>query len=348
MLLEKIPEFQRALLRWYQQHARSMPWRETKDPYKIWISEIMLQQTQVATVIPYYRKWIKRFPGVNSLAGTPRSEVLRYWAGLGYYRRAAMLHEAAQKIVTDFGGHLPEDPDALLKLPGIGRYTAGAVASIAFGRRAAVLDGNVIRILTRLTAFKKDTGSPKTIHALWGIAKQLVPEKKPGDFNQAMMELGATVCFPDRPNCGGCPVRSFCKAYALGRQTAFPYKKRKEKIENIKRLAVIFKRHSRVLVQKQPDKARWGGLWMFPHWDSFKRMLDDTGSRRSDFIKRMTVKHGFTKYRVHLDVFESSSDGRKIPQTRWVDIQALEKLALPSPHRKISNFLAENYATAKS
>src|SRR3990167_8564184 len=142
MLLEKIPEFQRTLLHWYQRNARSMPWRITKDPYKIWISEMMLQQTQVATVIPYYRKWIKRFPSVNSLAKASRSEVLRYWAGLGYYRRAAMLHEAAQKIVTDFGGHLPAEPDTLLKLPGIGRYTAGAVASIAFGYRTAVLDGN--------------------------------------------------------------------------------------------------------------------------------------------------------------------------------------------------------------
>ena len=309
---------------------------------------MMLQQTQVATVIPYYRKWIKRFPSVNSLAKASRSEVLRYWAGLGYYRRAAMLHEAAQKIVTDFGGHLPAEPDTLLKLPGIGRYTAGAVASIAFGYRTAVLDGNVIRILTRLTAFKKDTGLPKTIAALWNIAEELVPQKNPGDFNQAMMELGATVCFPERPNCSGCPVHSFCKAYALGRQTAFPYKKRKEKIESIRRLAVIFKKRSRVLVQKQPDKARWGGLWMFPHWDDFKRMLDDTGGRHSDFIKRLTVKHGFTKYRVHLDVFESESGGGSLPQTRWVDIPALDKLALPSPHRKISNYLSEKYAARKS
>jgi len=348
MQLEKPKAFRKKLIVWYQSHARDLPWRRTKDPYKIWVSEIMLQQTQVETVIPYYRRWLKRFPTLQSLAAADLSEVMKQWAGLGYYRRARMLHEGAKILLKISSGKVPEDVEQLLKLPGIGRYTAGAISSIAFGRKAPILDGNVVRILTRLEAISSDIGSTKTVARLWKLSQSLLPDQNPGNFNQAMMELGATLCLPENPRCGLCPVSSFCTAHQRGWETRYPVKKRKESIEKAHSVALILVRSGRVLIRKQPTSGRWGGLWMFPFWKNRRSMLQHIEKTAgcshkgvSRVKRRLTVHHGFTKYRIRLDVYEynlnfmNSVTRSSRPHSRWVRIQELPKLAFPSPHQKI-------------
>ena len=343
-----IPLFQKQLLGWYKKSARDLPWRRTKDPYKIWISEIMLQQTQVQTVIPYYERWLKRFPDIRTLAKAPESEVMKHWAGLGYYRRARMIHEAAKQITEQKAGKFPKSAKELLEIPGIGRYTAGAVASIAFGEKTPVLDGNVIRILTRLTALKNDTGKPKTIEKLWGIAAALIPAKNPGDFNQAMMELGATVCTPRNPACLLCAVNSLCEGRKKGNPENFPYKKEKEKLEKIKTAALILRKNGKVLLQKQSAKDRWGGLWVFPFEKDVRSVLAKLQIPEIDLKHRLTVRHGFTKYQVSLDVYEHTFVLRRpsrVPRndkTHWVSIKKLSGLAFPAPHQKIAESLNES------
>ncbi len=356
--------FQNKLLIWYKTHARDLPWRRTKDPYSIWVSEIMLQQTQVATVVPYYEKWIRRFPTLKSLAEVSLPEILRYWVGLGYYRRARSIHKTARMLLKNAGAgsplQFPDSADELMKLPGVGRYTAGAIASIAFGEKVPVLDGNVIRILSRLLALKDFVDSPKTIQKLWKISESLLPEKNTGDFNQAMMELGATVCFPEDPQCGVCPAASFCKAHQMGRETNFPLKKRAESAIKKETAALILRRNGKVLVRRQPKEGRWGGLWMFPYWDDPRTMRRTLGTAGKALKHKLTVRHGFTKYSVRLKVYEMKGAGYRVsgktkgvrPQKsrglthsafpnprdleqRWVRPRDLDQLAFPSPHQKI-------------
>lgn len=400
---------QRNLLDWYRKNARDLPWRRTKDPYKIWVSEMMLQQTQVKTVIPYYEKWIRRFPSLKALAEAPFSDVLRHWAGLGYYRRVRMLHNAAQYLYksnphkkgtglkSDLSpfvprASLPDTVEGLLKIAGIGRYTAGAIASIAFNRRAPVLDGNVIRVLTRLTAFKEDIGSAKAIKKLWRISESLLPDKNPGNFNQALMELGATVCLAKNPRCQICPISDLCLAYRKESVLKYPVRRKKENLKTLRTVALIVRKTGSVFVRRQPLEGRWGGLWMFPFWESRTAFLRDlkvqkgTGqisdlSPFEQFKHRLTVFHGFTKYRIRLEVYEYNvgaarstylanypspwfikGEGRwgkvgtacKTPPSlpfhkqrggiyaRWIKIRDLTKLAFPSPHQKIVNDLVLN------
>lgn len=336
------------LLKWYRKTARDLPWRRTKDPYKIWVSEIMLQQTQVETVIPYYERWLKRFPTLERLTKAKVSDVLKYWAGLGYYRRARMLHQAACEIREKYRWQIPQTPEELMKLPGIGRYTAGAIASIAFGVKTPVLDGNVIRVLTRFYAISEDISSGQTLEKLWEIAESLVPLKNPGDFNQALMELGATVCTPDLPRCLICPVSDFCKAFKRTRQTAFPVNGRKEKIEKKHATALVLRNNGKVLIQKQPETARWGGLWTFPHWENRKAMIQNLGTDTKNLKHRLTIHHGFTKYHIRLDVYQwkcssrSAGGAEVFENIRWVKIKDLGKFAFPSPHQKIVKELVEN------
>lgn len=343
------------LLLWYGRQARDLPWRRTRDPYAIWVSEIMLQQTQVATVIPYYEKWLRRLPTLEALAKAPQSEVLEAWAGLGYYRRARMLHAAAQQIVLTASAKLPETAESLKKLPGIGRYTAAAIASIAFGEAVAVLDGNVMRILTRIFALRDDLSSPKTVSMLWELAQEIIPAANPGDFNQAMMELGATVCTPQNPSCGTCPVSSLCDAKKLGIVQELPFKGKKEKIESLRTFALVCRKGSSVLLRQQPESGRWGGLWMFPHWPDEKDMLRESGLGPEDLEKFMTVQHAFTRYRVQLDVYagrlaqQRERAARKLAQNngRWIALSEISGYGLPAPHRKILNQLLKIPASAR-
>jgi len=332
------------LLRWYSRHKRDLPWRRTRDPYKIWVSEIMLQQTQVATVIPYYKRWLKAFPSLAALAQAPLSKAMELWAGLGYYRRVRMLHQAANYIQKKLQGEIPGTAEALRKLPGIGRYTAGAIASIAWGEKTPVLDGNVIRILTRIFAVAQSVDRPETLERLWAIAASLLPEKDPGDLNQALMELGATVCFPSNPQCARCPVKKDCSAHQKGQELFFPVRSKKERVEKITTAALVLRNEkNEVWLERQPQEGRWGGLWMFPFWGSKREMLKELGSSCRRPVLFLTVPHTFTKYKITLEVFGSWCQKKmswKKPQGKWFSIAGLARTAFPSPHRKIAQALA--------
>jgi A/G-specific adenine glycosylase len=252
------------LIKWFRIHQRDLPWRQTDDPYAIWVSEMMLQQTQVVTVIPYYHRFLRRFRTPGDLADAPLEDVLKVWSGLGYYRRARHMHRAAGVVKTQWGGALPSTVEDLLKLPGIGRYTAGAVASIAFGRRAAVLDGNVMRVLTRLGAMRGNIALPQVRNRLWTLAEHLVPRRGAGTWNQALMELGAVICLPKNPRCAVCPVRSLCRARALGIQKKLPFNHAVRKVPMLHWATVVIESPRGLLLCRRSAGGLWERLWEFP------------------------------------------------------------------------------------
>ncbi len=252
------------LISWFLAHQRQLPWRQTTDPYAIWVSEIMLQQTQVATVVPYFSRFMSRYPTVHELAAVPLEDVLSIWVGLGYYSRAARLHRCAQFICTYLNGRFPSTRTELMALPGIGRYTAGAVASIAFGQSVPVLDGNVIRVLTRLLAIPDNIAAPATHTLLWAIAEKLVPSADAGTYNQAIMELGATVCLPRHPLCSRCPVRGLCQARRRSLQSTLPVKTAARQPRKSFCIAVVIEAAGKLLLLKRPPGGLWSSLWEFP------------------------------------------------------------------------------------
>ncbi len=252
------------LLAWFDIHKRDLPWRRSRDPYGIWVSEVMLQQTQVSTVIPYWRRFMERFPTIAALASAPLPEVLSLWRGLGYYARARHLHRAAKAVVSEHGGSLPFDPEALAKLPGFGRYTTGAVASIAFGRELPIVDGNVARVLSRLFAVEGLPGDAKREARLWRLAGELVVGERPGDFNQALMELGATVCKPEDPSCLLCPVRGSCSALRSGRISELPPARARAPRKHVQLAVAVCRRSGELLLGMREEKGLFGGLWELP------------------------------------------------------------------------------------
>jgi A/G-specific adenine glycosylase len=258
-------EFQSRLLNWFETHKRDLPFRKKKpNPYHIFVVEVMLQQTQIKTVIPYYHRWFKTFSTVESLAQAPIDRVLKLWEGLGYYTRARNLHKAAKMIVDEFGGKIPNTVNELMRLPGIGRYTAGAISSIGFGKPAPIVDGNVARVFARLFNVKKDILNSDTQKYFYELAAQLVPEKEPGTFNQALMELGSLVCISEIPKCEICPVRNLCLAYKNKTQLDLPVRKNKTEIKKIEMVVGIIEKNSRILIRKRPPYGIWGGLWEIP------------------------------------------------------------------------------------
>ncbi|WP_309891248.1 A/G-specific adenine glycosylase [Archangium sp.] len=252
------------LLEWYDRQKRDLPWRRTRDPYAIWLSEVMLQQTQVATVIPYWERFLQRFPTVEALAAAPLPDVLAGWRGLGYYSRARNLHRAAQEVVARFGGKLPSTAAELLSLPGFGRYTAGAVASIAFGEPAPLVDGNVARVLSRLFEVEGAPGDRVREARLWALATELVRGERPGDFNQALMEHGATVCRPENPLCLLCPVREGCLAYLHGRVDELPPARVRAAPKRMTLAVAVWAHEGRLLLARRAEKGLFGGLWELP------------------------------------------------------------------------------------
>ncbi len=252
------------LISWFSAHQRRLPWRQTTDPYSIWVSEIMLQQTQVATVVPYFSRFILRYPNVRRLAAAPLEDVLSVWAGLGYYGRAMRLHGCAQSICTYYNGQFPSTRDELMALPGIGRYTAGAIASIAFGESVPVLDGNVMRVLTRLLALPDDIATAATRTMLWTLAEHLVPGAGAGTYNQAIMELGATVCLPRNPLCSRCPVQGLCQARRQNLQSKLPVKTAARQPHRSQCMAVVIEAAGKLLLLKRPPGGLWSSLWEFP------------------------------------------------------------------------------------
>jgi A/G-specific adenine glycosylase len=254
------------LLAWYRRHRRDLPWRGTRDPYRIWVSEVMLQQTQVATVLPFYQRFLARFPTLASLARARKPEVLALWSGLGYYRRAGHLLDAARHVVREQGGRIPDDPGRFSRLPGVGRYTAGAVLSIAFDRPLPVLDGNVARVLARVFALEASVRDPRGARTLWSLATALVPARRAGEWNQALMELGATICLPRAPRCGACPVRTTCRALALGRVEGLPAAGTRPATRKVRRAVALIERSGRILMARRAGPLL-DGMWEPPGVD---------------------------------------------------------------------------------
>lgn len=259
-----IQNFVSELLEWYDQNKRELPWRSSPLPYNVWVSEIMLQQTQVQTVLPYYERFMSAFPTIRDLAQADLQQVHKLWEGLGYYRRATNLHQAAQKIVSEFNGYMPEEYHLLRQLPGIGDYTAGAIASIAFGQRTCAVDGNVLRILSRLTLFEEPINDPKSVKPLKDLAQTLVPAHRPGDFNQAMMDLGASHCRANGvPTCRLCPIQNACLAFKKDCTTVFPIKKSKKPRQIENRTILLLRADNTLYIQQREKNALLGGLWEY-------------------------------------------------------------------------------------
>ncbi len=339
-----------ALLRWFADNARDLPWRRTRDPYAIWVAEIMLQQTQVRTVIPYYERFLKRFPTVDRLAQAPLDTVLKLWEGLGYYSRARNLHAAAKEIVSRFHGQMPATKDELRTLPGIGRYTAGAIASIAFGRREPLVDGNVERVLCRVFRIRGNPGNSAVQKAIWSIADEMLPHRKAGRFNQAMMELGSQVCTPRSPDCRHCPLNRLCEARRHGEQDSLPERSpRKELPHHDVAVGVIYK-DDRILIDKRRPDGLLGGLWEFPGGKV------QTGETLEAALKRevreelaiairvgsllTAVDHAYSHFRVRLHAFECAyvaGEPRCITcdDFRWVRPRDLSRYAFPAANKKI-------------
>lgn len=256
--------FTQKLLGWYAQRERNVPWRGIADPYAVWVSEIMCQQTRIETVIPYFEKWFEQFPDVYSLANAEQQEVLKLWEGLGYYSRARNMHRAAQVIVADLDGKLPSDVASLKSLPGIGDYTAAAIASLAFGRDEAALDGNIRRVLSRVFDVSEPLGTREAERKFIRLARAHLPSGQAGDFNQALMDLGATVCIPRNPKCEQCPVVELCRAHALDLEAQRPVKKPKPDVPHYIVAAAVIQRNGHVLIAQRPQGGLLGGMWEFP------------------------------------------------------------------------------------
>ncbi|MFT4767030.1 MAG: A/G-specific adenine glycosylase [Glaciecola sp.] len=299
-------DFATQLLAWYDDHGRhNLPWQRDATPYHVWLSEIMLQQTQVATVIPYYERFIESFPDINALASADVDKVLHHWSGLGYYARARNLHKTAIMLVTDYGGEFPADIDALQALPGVGRSTAGAVLSTALGGRAAILDGNVKRVLARFHAVEGWPGKTAVAAALWEHAEEHTPESRVADYTQAIMDLGATLCTRAKPDCQRCPQAGDCAALRWSRQGDFPGKKPKKSIPTRRTHFVIA--HSpddHLLLERRPSSGIWGGLWCFPEVDdaaSASRYCKETlFTDIAAMTELPTLRHSFSHY--HLEI----------------------------------------------
>jgi len=257
-------EIAQRLAVWFEKNRRDLPWRKTNDPYAIWLSEIMLQQTRVKTVEAYFPRFLRNYPTVHRLAKADLGDVLGWWSGLGYYRRARALHAGAREVVAQYGGKVPSDAASLRQISGIGPYTAGAIASIAFGAKEAAVDGNVARVLSRIFAMTTDVRSPVGTREVWALARELLPENSPGRHNEALMELGATVCLPAVPRCARCPVRDLCDGYSRGLETELPIAKKKGRPRTVDLCAVVSRRGSRVLLARRKTTGLFGGLWEPP------------------------------------------------------------------------------------
>jgi A/G-specific adenine glycosylase len=338
-LLQKIDQVRPRLLEWYRHNRRDLPWRGESSPYRIWVSEVMLQQTQVGTVMPYYRRFLEKFADVEALAAAPLEEVLKAWEGLGYYARARNLHRAAIEIVEKYEGELPQTYVGLRRLPGFGDYTAGAVASIAFGEAVPAIDGNVKRVLARLFAIEEDIRRGPAARRLREIATALVDPDHPGDWTQAMMELGATVCLPQSPRCSSCPVNQWCEGRWRGIEQELPVKPVKKALPHYDVTAAVIRQDGRVLIAQRPLEGMLGGLWEFPGGKQEgnetlaeclqREIKEELGLEIEVGPPLVTVKHGYTHFRITLYAFEcrllgGQPEARGVADWRWVTLNEIE------------------------
>ncbi|MEM6714330.1 MAG: A/G-specific adenine glycosylase [Cyanobacteria bacterium P01_C01_bin.147] len=348
-----LAELHRTLLHWYHTQGRQLPWRETRNPYAIWISEIMLQQTQVKTVLPYYQRWLQIFPTVQDLAQADQQAVLKVWEGLGYYARARNLHKAAQAIVEQHDGQFPDTFDAVVALPGIGRTTAGGILSAAFDQSVPILDGNVKRVLARLIALQRPPN--KALDQLWQLSTALVPTEQARDFNQALMDLGATVCTRHRPACLICPWRSPCAAYNQNVQSEIPMTETRAPLPHkLIGVAVVWNEQGQILIDRRPQKGLLGGLWEFPGGKiepgetveaCIRRELQEELAIEVEVGDRlMTIDHTYTHFKVTLNVFHCRHTGGEpqpieCDEIRWVKVSELEQFPFPKANSQIIDAL---------
>ena len=342
-------KFRRGLRAWYKRCARDLPWRRHRDPYAVWVSEIMLQQTQVATVEPYFERFLAAFPTVEALAAADERRVLRLWEGLGYYRRARQLHQAARQIVAEHGGRFPAARDDVMRLPGVGRYTAGAILSIAFDAREPILEANTTRLFARLLGYRGDPLAKAGQELLWSMAAAVLPTHGAGQFNQALMELGSLLCTPREPRCAECPAAALCAAQRAGLQAEIPPPKARREFESRYEAAVVVRRAGRVLLAPCGDAGRWAGLWDFPRFtlqtpsrtpparQLAAALVEALGVRVRMGAKRLTIKHGVTRFRITLDCFTATYRSGKPPAAaRWVAPNELHEYPLSATGRKIA------------
>lgn len=324
--------FQLSLRRWFRARGRDLPWRRIRDPYAILVSEFMLQQTQVATVIPYYHRWLARFPDFAALAEAKESDVLHAWEGLGYYARARHLHAAGKFVRETWRGELPADPARIAQLPGIGRYTAGAIASFAFNQSVPIVEANIGRLLARLTNMEVPIDTTAGRARLWQTATALLPRTGARAHNSALIDLGALVCLPRQPRCGECPVRRFCRAEQPG---SLPIKRKRPRIIQLTERHTFVRRRNRVLLEQ--SNKRWRGMWMLPR-------LPLT-SRKTPLLR---IDFPFTHHHITLAVFAGPAANKPNDKQRWFPRRALDRLPLPSPHRRALDLLLSDEKPARS
>ncbi len=356
--MESFP--QKKLLSWFQKHQRDLPWRIRRTPYSTWISEMMLQQTQVQQVEPYFRRFINRFPSIKSLAKASSQDVLKAWEGMGYYRRAGNLHQAAKLMVSRFKGKIPADFQELLTLPGIGRSTAGAILSLAYGQPFPVLDGNIRRVLIRFFYITKDLQKTDTINQLWNISQHIIPQRNAGLFNEALMELGALLCRPKDPDCTLCPLKKGCRGFHSGRQASLPVKKPRKRIPHFDVTAAVIQNQKKILITQRPEKGLLGGLWEFPGGkkelqESLKHCLkreikEELNIEIKVGERFIQVRHAYTHFRITLHCFFCRKlKGRITPigvkDYRWVYLDELDRFPFPRADQKVIEYLKKQMET---
>ncbi|MAG93216.1 MAG: A/G-specific adenine glycosylase [Planctomycetaceae bacterium] len=356
------------LTRWYARNARDLPWRRTGDAYAIWISEIMLQQTTVAAVIPYFERFLKSFPTIQRLGQAAEDEVLRHWEGLGYYSRARNIHKTARQLAAEEGGRFPESTEELVQLPGIGRYTAGAIASFAFDVRAPIVEANTLRLYSRLLGYDGDPRSTGGQRLMWEFAERILPRSHVGRFNQALMELGGTLCTPKEPGCDACPVRSCCAAFAQGRQAEIPVRARRPEVTAVTEACVAIRDAGEYLLLKRSEGQRWAGMWDFPRFElTGAEPIDANGDgwvlaarQRGEVSKTVAelvaldvdvkgvltrIRHSVTRYRITLYCVEadlrSGSRGEDCDERRWFNPGEFSGVPLSVTGRKLAKQLLD-------
>ena len=352
----KHSELRQTLLDWFGANKRDLPWRKDHSPYAIWISEIMLQQTQVKTVIPYFQRWMKRFPDVRSVAYGSEEELLKHWEGLGYYSRVRNIYRAAQVIERDFGGEFPREYRTVLGLPGIGRYTAGAIMSFAFNGNYPAVDGNVERVVARLFDLDSPIKEKKTQNFIWKTAGDLIPSGGARRFNQAIMELGAVICLPKRPQCPECPVRSLCKSYKSGTVERRPVSLPRKAPTPVEASVGVIVRNDRIFIQKRPGSGLMPHLWEFPGGklkdgetpeEALVREIDEELGVSVRCVDKIgVIRHSYTSFRVALHAFlcelrdpKQEPELRSSVDCRWVTRRELDGYAFPAANRKLISML---------
>lgn len=366
--------FSARLIDWQHVHGRhGLPWQQQRNAYRVWLSEIMLQQTQVSTVLPYYQRFLERFPDVASLAAAPAEELMSYWSGLGYYTRARNLHKCAQRVVAEYQGQFPDDPARLQDLPGIGRSMAAAIAGFAFGRRAAILDGNVKRVFCRVFGISGYPGSKPVEDQLWQLAEALLPEQDIASYTQGLMDLGATVCTRSRPACQRCPMQSRCVAQARGLTAELPERKPKARQRHKQGVFLVLLHQGRILLERRPDSGIWGGLLSLPELDGMQdfepgqaagpaawqlqqlaqhpriQMLQQQLGGFGEWRPLAPIEHVFTHFRLHMLPLMSElavlQEGVTMPGWQWLPIEQAIQAGLPAPVKSLLEWLISEPAT---